>query len=193
MKLLHLDSSALGANSVTRELSAAIVARWQDANPALDVSYRDLDAEPIAHLTGSALSGMDAAAAADGERTMQQFLDADVIVIGAPMYNFGVPSTLKAWIDRVAVAGKTFRYTESGPQGLAGGKRVFVASGRGGQYGDASPADFQEAYLRQVFGFLGISEIDFVRAEGVAMSSEHRAEALSAAHASIPAPLALAA
>src|SRR4249919_2152224 len=193
MKLLHLDTSALGANSVTRELSAAIVARWQAAVPGLVTQYRDLDTDPLPHLTGAVLTGADAAAQAEGDAIMDQFLASDVIMIGAPMYNFGIPSTLKAWIDRVAVAGKTFRYTESGPQGLAGGKRVVVASGRGGQYGDASPADFQEAYLRQVFGFLGISEIDFVRAEGVAMSPEHRAEALSAAHASIPMPLPLAA
>ena len=193
MKLLHLDSSALGAQSVTRELSAAVVARWQDALPGLQVDYRDLDAEPLPHLTGAALAKADPAAAADAERVMQQFLEADVLVIGAPMYNFGVPSTLKAWIDRIAVAGTTFRYTESGPQGLAGGKRVVVVSARGGQYGDASPADFQEAYLRQLFGFLGITDIEFVRAEGVAYSPQHRSDALAAAHAAIPAPLAEAA
>src|SRR5687768_10780469 len=164
MKLLHLDSSALGAHSVTRELSAAIVARWQDAIPGVAIQYRDLDTNPIAHLTGDALSGVNADAKADGERTLAQFLDSDVVVIGAPMYNFGIPSTLKAWIDRVAVAGKTFRYGENGPEGLATGKRAIVASGRGGVYGDASPADFQEAYLRQVLGFLGVTDVEFVRA-----------------------------
>ena len=189
MKLLHLDSSALGANSVTRELSAAIVARWQDAVPGLTVDYRDLDTNPLPHLTGGVLGGTDAAATAENDAAMAQFLASDVIVIGAPMYNFGVPSTLKAWIDRVAVAGKTFRYTENGPEGLAGGKRVVIASGRGGIYGDSSPADFQEAYLRQVFGFLGIRDIEFVRAEGVAYSPQHRTDALAAAHASIPVAL----
>ena len=189
MKLLHLDSSALGAQSVTRELSAAIVARWQDAMPGLEVAYRDLDAEPVAHLTGQALAKADPALVADAERVMAQFLAADIVVIGAPMYNFGVPSTLKAWIDRIAVAGTTFRYTESGPQGLAGGKHVIVASGRGGQYGEASPADFQEAYLRQLFGFLGITRLEFVRAEGVAYSPQHRTDALATAHASIREPL----
>jgi FMN-dependent NADH-azoreductase len=193
MRLLHLDSSALGGQSVTRELSAAVVARWADAVPGLQVAYRDLDSQPLPHLTGPVLGKADAAAAEESEQVLQQFLDADVIVIGAPMYNFGVPSTLKAWIDRVAVAGRTFRYTDSGPEGLATGKRVVVASGRGGVYGDASPADFQEAYLRQVFGFLGVRDIEFVRAEGVAYSPQHRADALTAAHAAIPAPLALAA
>jgi FMN-dependent NADH-azoreductase len=188
MKLLHLDTSALGANSVTRELSAAIVARWQDAVPGLVTEYRDLDANPLPHLTGNVLSGADAAAQADGASLLEQFLASDVIVIGAPMYNFGIPSTLKAWIDRIAVAGKTFRYTEQGPEGLAGGRRVIIASGRGGVHGNG-PTDFQENYLRQVFNFLGITDVAFVRAEGVAYSPQHRADALAAAHAAIPLPL----
>jgi len=188
MKLLHLDASALGANSVTRELSAAIVARWQDAIPALQVEYRDLDADPLPHLTGDILSGANAMAQAEGARLLEQFLASDVIVIGAPMYNFGIPSTLKAWIDRIAIAGKTFRYTETGPEGLADGRRVIVASGRGGIYGNG-PADFQENYLRQVFNFLGITDVEFVRAEGVAYSPQHRADALARAHASIAQPL----
>ncbi len=190
MKLLHIDSSALGAQSVTRELSAAITARWRDALPALQVEYRDLDAQPLPHLTGASLSGDDAAGNAEADKAMAQFLAADVIVIGAPMYNFSVPSTLKAWIDRIAVAGKTFRYTENGPEGLAGGKKVIVASGRGGIHTDA-PSDFQEAYLRQVLGFLGIDDIEFVRAEGVAYSPQHRSEALAQAHRSIPQPVLL--
>ncbi|WP_460761698.1 FMN-dependent NADH-azoreductase [Lysobacter fragariae] len=189
MKLLHIDSAATGNGSVTRELTAAIVARWQDALPGLEVSYRDLDAQPLPHLTGEVLGKVDPAVAAESERALQQFLDSDVIVVGAPMYNFSVPSTLKAWIDRVAVAGRTFRYTEKGPEGLAKGKRMVIASGRGGLYGDNSPADFQEAYLRQVFGFLGVSEIEFVRAEGVAYSPQHRADALQGAKAAIRAPL----
>ena len=189
MKLLHLDSSALGANSVTRELSAAIVARWRDAHGGLTVDYRDLDSNPIPHLTGRSLAQADAAEAADAAAVMEQFLAADVVVIGAPFYNFGIPSTLKAWIDRIAVAGKTFKYDENGPHGLAGGKRLIIASGRGGIYGDASPADFQETYLRHVFGFLGITDIEIVRAEGVAYSDQHRTDALAAAHAAIPQPL----
>ena len=193
MKLLHLDTSALGTNSVTRELTAAVVARWQDAQADLNVEYRDLDAQPLPHLTGRSLAKADPAQAEADEATLQQFLDADVVVIGAPFYNFSIPSTLKAWIDRVAVAGRTFRYTEAGPEGLAGGKKVVIVSGRGGQYGDSSPADFQEAYLRQVFGFIGVTDLEIVRAEGVAYSPQHRADALAAAHASIRSPLAKAA
>jgi len=189
MKLLHLDSAATGSQSVTRELSASIVARWREAVPGLNVTYRDLDAQPLPHLNSAVLAKADPAVAAESEATLQQFLDSDVIVVGAPMYNFSVPSTLKAWIDRVAVAGRTFRYTEKGPEGLAKGKTLVIASGRGGLYGDNSPADFQEAYLRQVFGFLGVDDVRLVRAEGVAYSPQHRSDALAQAHAAIAEPL----
>jgi FMN-dependent NADH-azoreductase len=192
MKLLHLDSSILGDNSASRELSAAIVARWQDAVPALSVTYRDLADAVLPHLSGGSLAGVDPAETAEAAHVMQEFLEADVIVVGAPMYNFGVPSTLKAWIDRILVAGKTFRYTETGPQGLAGGKKVVIASSRGGAHQDGG-SDFQESYLRFVFGFIGITDIEVVRAEGLAMSPQHRADALAAAHASIRVPLAQAA
>ncbi len=190
MKLLHLDASALGGQSVTRELSAALVRHQQALHPALQVEYRDLDAEPVPHLTARSLAGEDAAEAAAAERVLQQFLDADIVVVGAPMYNFSVPSTLKAWIDRIAVAGRSFRYTANGPEGLAGGKRVIVASGRGGLHTGA-PTDFQEPYLRQVFAFLGIDAVEFVRAEGVAYSPQHRSDAIAQALATIDtAPLA---
>jgi FMN-dependent NADH-azoreductase len=188
MKLLHIDSSALGTNSVTRELTAAITARWQDAIPGLEVEYRDLDADPLPHLTAGSLAKTDPEESAETGRVLQQFLDADVLVIGSPMYNFTIPSTLKAWIDRIAVAGTTFRYTESGPEGLMTGKKVIVASGRGGIHSGA-PSDFQEPYLRQMLGFLGIDDVEFVRAEGVAYSPQHRADALAAAHAAIAVPL----
>ena len=184
MKLLHLDASVLGDNSVSRQLSAAVVARFNETAENLDVSYRDLDRDPIPHLRSTSLAQADAAEATDAENVMQQFLAADVIVIGAPMYNFSIPSTLKAWIDRVAVAGRTFKYTENGPVGLAGGKRVIIASARGGIYTD-SPADFQEPFLRQVFAFMGITDVEFVRAEGIAYSPQHRADAIAAALASL--------
>jgi len=192
MKLLHIDSSALGANSATRELSAAIVARWQAEVPGLSTEYRDLDSNPVPHLTVASLGGADPAAAAESGRVLQQFLDADIVVIGAPMYNFSIPSTLKAWIDRVAVAGKTFRYTADGPEGLAKGKRLVIASARGGLHSGA-PSDFQEPYLRFLFAFLGITDIEFIRAEGISMSPQHRSDALAAAHAAISEPLAEAA
>ena len=185
MKLLHLDSSVLGAQSASRELSAAIVAAWQAVHPRGTVAYRDLAADPLPHLDGAALAKADPAAAAEAERVLEQFLAADVVVIGAPMYNFAIPSQLKAWIDRVAVAGRTFRYTETGPEGLAGNKRVIVASTRGGIHAGA-PSDFVEPYLRQVLGFLGITDIEFVTAEGLAYSPQHRADAMAKALASLP-------
>ena len=192
MKLLHIDTSILGQNSASRELSADIAGRWQSVTPNLRYRYRDLSAQPLPHLDGPALAKTDPIAAAESERVLEEFLAADVVVIGAPMYNFSVPSTLKAWIDRIAVAGRTFRYTDQGPQGLAGGKKVIVASTRGGIHTGAA-SDFVEPYLRHVFGFLGITDIEFVTAEGLAYSPEHRAQGLAKAHAAIPAVLAEAA
>lgn len=187
MKLLHLDASALGAYSVSRGLTAAIVAEFVQNHPGVDVAYRDLHAAPLGHWALPA--GDNDPAAAESAAILEEFLAADVIVIGAPMYNFGITSSLKAWIDRIAVAGKTFQYTANGPQGLAGGKRVIIASSRGGVYSlPDSPAaglDFQEPYLRAVFGFLGVTDIEIVRAEGVAMSDDHKTQAIGGAIASI--------
>ncbi|HSX60216.1 MAG TPA: NAD(P)H-dependent oxidoreductase [Tahibacter sp.] len=190
MKLLQLDSSPLGTHSVTRELTAAVVAQYRREHPEIEVTYRDLAADPLPHWTPLPRDAVDALAPerrAEVERNetaLQEFLDADVLVVGAPMYNFGVPSQLKAWIDRIAVAGRTFRYTAQGPEGLAVGKRVIVLSGRGGFYADTAlqAADFQESYLRQLFGFLGIRDIRFIRAEGVGISAEQRAASMAAAH-----------
>lgn len=192
MKLLHLDSSILGEQSASREISAAIVARLRQVDPSLAVSYRDLAADPVPHLSGGYLAAASgagdadafAAEIADSTAILDAFLEADIVVIGAPMYNFGIPSQLKAWIDRIAVAGKTFRYTEKGPEGLAGGKRIIVASARGGVYTPGSPAmaaDFQEPYLRALFGFLGVTEVEIIRAEGLKMGQEQLDAALAAA------------
>jgi FMN-dependent NADH-azoreductase len=189
MKLLHVDSSILGAGSVSRELSTEITASEQRRDPQLEVTYRDLAADPIDHLSGAHIAARDGASPeAAGQAALDEFLAADIVVIGAPMYNFGVPSQLKAWIDRLAVAGKTFRYTEKGSEGLAGGKRLIVASSRGGVYSGESPYaafDHQENYLRGVFGFLGVTDIKFIRAEGVAMGPEHREKAIAAAKGEI--------
>ena len=191
MKLLHLDSSILGANSVSRDVSAAIVASLRRSDPSLEVTYRDLAADPVPHLSGAYLAAAAAGSGdsdalqrdlATGAAIMAEFLAADIVVIGAPMYNFSVSTQLKAWIDRIAVAGKTFRYTEKGPEGLAGGKRVIVAASRGNVYSAGAPAapnDFQEPYLRAVFGFLGIRDITFVRAEGIAFGPDQRKAALA--------------
>ena len=186
MKLLHIDSSALGGHSVSRQLTASIVTELQRGTPSTIVHYHDLAAQPLPHWTPVADTSDPAAVL--GSQMLEEFLAADVVVIGAPMYNFAISSQLKAWLDRIMVAGKTFRYTANGPEGLAGGKRVIVASSRGGFYGKDSAAaamDFQEPYLRAAFAFLGIDNVEFVRAEGMAVSEEHKTNALKSAQSTI--------
>lgn len=194
MKLLHIDSSIFGDGSVSRILSSEIVAALRTGRPDIEVIRRDLAAAPIGHLTASHLGALqgapvDPTIAQDvsaGQAALEEFLSADIIVVGAPMYNFSVPSQLKTWIDRVAVAGKTFRYSERGLEGLAGGKKLIIASARGGLFGADTPQaalDHQETYLRALFGFLGITDISFVRAEGVAIGPEAREKAVAAAKA----------
>jgi FMN-dependent NADH-azoreductase len=183
MKLLHLDSSITGDGSVSRQLSAAAVARLRAADPSLEVAYRDLVADPIEHLTLGNLP----AASAESRALLDQFLASDIVVIGAPMYNFTLPSQLKAWLDRILIAGETFDYGPEGPKGLAGGKRVIVALSRGGFYGGDSPAaalEHSETYLKAVFGFIGIAP-EFVVAEGVAVGPDQRAQAIDGATGAI--------
>ncbi|MES2095213.1 MAG: NAD(P)H-dependent oxidoreductase [Pseudomonadota bacterium] len=182
MKLLHLDSSITGEHSVSRKLSASIVDRLRTANPDIAIAYRDLAAAPIGHLTLGDIP-------AQGESTviLDEFLDADVVVIGAPMYNFSLPSQLKAWIDRILVAGKTFSYGETGPVGLASGKRVILAISRGGFYGAEAPmaaAEHLETYLTTVFGFIGVTP-EFVIAEGVLAGPDQQQAAMTRAEQSI--------
>jgi FMN-dependent NADH-azoreductase len=190
MNLLHIDSSILGEGSASRALTREIVERHQAARPDTKVTYVDLAAQEPPHFSQRSLARTDAR---DVE-ALEQFLAADVVVIGAPMYNFTIPSQLKAWVDRIAVAGKTFRYGPKGPEGLAGDKQVIVAIARGGMYpAGAASGDFGESYLKHLFGFLGVRDLTFVRAEGLAISPEHRATGLEAARAAIPVPAALAA
>jgi FMN-dependent NADH-azoreductase len=193
MKVLHIDSSILGDNSASRVLSRAIVSSLSAQHPDAEIEYRDLAATALPHLSGRSLAGLDPQESEQGAKALSGFLAADVIVIGAPMYNFAIPSQLKAWIDRVVVAGKTFRYTETGPEGLAKGKRVLVGLARGNVYGPGSPAEFAESYLKHVFGFIGVTDVEFIRAEGLALSPEHREKGMNAALATIRQPVAAAA
>lgn len=196
MKLLHIDSSILGDGSASRELTREIVARWKAVHPATEVTYLDLAAQALPHLSPTSLARSDELEAARSAEALEQFLAADVLVIGAPVYNFTIPSQLKAWIDRITVAGKTFRYTANGPEGLAGGKEIIVAISRGGVRAADASGEFVEPYLTHLFAFLGIRNVRFVRAEGLAFSPEHRAASLAAAKAIIathPVPAALAA
>jgi FMN-dependent NADH-azoreductase len=172
MTILHIDSSITGEASVSRQVSQAIVAAIATGQDT--VVRRDLAAEPLPHLTLEQLADRS---------VLDEFLAADTVVIGAPMYNFTLPTQLKAWIDRIMVAGETFRYTASGPEGLAGPKRVIVALARGGFYGADSGAaglEHLESYLRGVFGFIGI-EAEFIAADGIAVGPEQREAALAAA------------
>jgi len=207
MKLLHIDSSPLAGNSVSRELTRRIVAQWKATHPHTQVEHLDLAVDAPNHLNAHSLGfrmGVGAEGLSDvqrreneiSERLVSQFLAADVIVVGAPLYNFSIPTQLKAWIDRVAQAGRTFKYTEKGPVGLAAGKTVIVASSRGGVYAGnpvMEALEHQESYLKTVFGFFGVTDIRFVRAEGVAMGDEAKAKAFAAADLAIKSAVAEAA
>jgi FMN-dependent NADH-azoreductase len=165
--ILHIDSSINGDNSASRAISAKIVAQLRALNPNADLVVRDLVSEPLPHLTLEAFAD---------NSVLDEFLEADTVVIGAPMYNFTLPTQLKAWLDRILIAGKTFRYGANGPEGMAGGKRVIVALARGGFYNEGSPAsalEHLETYLRGAFNFIGV-EPEFVVADGLAVSPEQR-------------------
>jgi FMN-dependent NADH-azoreductase len=199
VKLLHIDSSILGPNSVSRTLTAEIVEHQRKLHPEIEVTYRDLAADPHLHFSpahiaaayGATPTEAVAADLAAGGAGIDELFAADIIVIGAPMYNFAVPSQLKAWIDRSLVAGKTFHYTATGPEGLLPkGKKVIIASSRGGFYGSGTPLaalDHQEMYLRQALGFIGLTDITIVRAEGIAVSPESREAAIASARQEISA------
>ena len=164
MTILKIDSSITGEASVSRQLTSAIAGQLTARDPGARVIERDLASQPLDHITLAAFAETD---------VLDEFLAADTVVIGAPMYNFGVSSQLKAWIDRIAIAGKTFRYTEKGPEGLVGDKRVIVAISRGGFYDTANPFEHVETYLKSVLGFIGITP-EFVHADGIAVGPEQR-------------------
>ena len=172
MTILHIDSSITGENSASRTLTRSIVEQLKSAQPGAEVVYRDLADDPLPHLTLDAFADTS---------VLDEFLAADTVVVGAPMYNFTLPTQLKAWLDRLMVAGKTFRYTETGPEGLAGPKRVIVALARGGFYGEGTPAaalEHLETYLGGIFNFIGI-EPEFVAADGLNIGPEQREQSIS--------------
>ena len=193
MKLLHIDASIQGANSASRQLSGAVVERLRKTTPDLEITYRDLASDPLWHLSGAHLAAAQGASPdsadlrhdlAASQAVLEEFLAADVVVIGAPMYNFTIPSQLKAWIDRIVVAGKTFRYGASGPEGLAANKRVIIAISRGGLYGPGAPAaalEHLETYLRGILGFIGVTNPEFIVAEGLLLGAEQRDKSMQSA------------
>ncbi|MES2869717.1 MAG: FMN-dependent NADH-azoreductase [Pseudomonadota bacterium] len=195
MKLLHIDSSILGDNSASRQLSREVVKAWQAADSNVVVSYRDLASEAIEHFSAATLVAAgtpaelrDAAQKHEADlsaETLAQFLAADAVVIAAPMYNFTIPTQLKAWIDRIAVAGQTFRYTEAGPIGLCGNKKVIVVSTAGGMHAGQATGVAHEDYLKVLLGFLGITDVEFVRAQGLGYGDEVRSKAMNDAQVQI--------
>ncbi|HAE49082.1 MAG: FMN-dependent NADH-azoreductase [Tistrella sp.] len=199
MKLLQIHSSAAEGESVSRQLVETITTAIAEAVPGLEIVTRDLAAHELPHLSAERMPVVRAGKTEDltpvqqdelalAEAVLDEFLSADVVVVGAPMYNFSVPSQLKAWIDRLARAGRTFRYGPNGAEGLAGGRKVIVVSSRGGVY-SSNPAmaafEHQESWLKAVFSFIGITDVEIVRAEGIGMGPEARAKAIAAAEAEI--------
>ena len=197
--ILHIDSSILGGYSISRTLTAGIVAKQQALHPGARIIRRDLVVDATLHLSdahmvafqggevGNAALGQDLAV---GGAYIDELFAADIIVIGAPMYNFSVPSQLKGWIDRICVAGRTFQYGANGPEGLVIGKKVFIASTRGGVYTGDSPAaglDHQESYLRGVLAFIGLTDVTVVRAEGLNLGEDIKAAAVAQAKQQIEA------
>ncbi|GGK48008.1 MULTISPECIES: FMN-dependent NADH-azoreductase [Pseudomonas] len=193
MQILHLDSSILGAASVSRQLSSNIVGRLKALHPDSNVIYRDLALDPALHLSGKHLAAWQGAGSDDamltedlykGTAYLQELLESDVVVIGTPMYNLTIPTPLKAWIDRISLVGKTFQYTDKGPAGLLKNKQAYIASSRGGVYSSGSPAaplEHQETYLIGLLGFLGISDTKVIRAEGLAINAQVKDAAIAKA------------
>lgn len=193
-RILVIESSARQQGSVSRELTQQFIANWQAAHPADQVQVRDLAAKPVPHLDATLLGGWmtpseqqndaEKAALARSNQLTDELLAADVLVLAAPMYNFAIPSTLKAWLDHVLRAGVTFKYTETGPQGLLTGKRAFVLTARGGIYA-GSALDHQEPYLRQALAFIGIHDVQFIHAEGLNLGAEFSEKGLAKAKAKL--------
>jgi FMN-dependent NADH-azoreductase len=193
VQILHLDSSILGAASVSRSLSSHIVRRLTALHPGAEVVYRDLARDPALHLSGEHLAAWQGAGAKNpalvddlfkGTAYLQELLESQIVVIGTPMYNLTIPTPLKAWIDRISIAGKTFHYTANGAEGLLKNKQAYIASSRGGLYSQGTPAatlEHQESYLIGVLGFLGISDTKVLRAEGLGISPQVKDAAVAQA------------
>lgn len=192
MNILQINSSVRGTSSTSTRIATSVVEQLKRLHPEATVTVRDLERHPV--LDSQALGALFTPAeartpeqkdrVAQDDATIAQLQAADVVVIGVPLYNFGEPVQLKAWIDSISRAGVTFRYGENGPEGLVKGKKVYVAFARGGKYRD-TPADTQTPYLRNILGFLGMTDVTFLHAEGLAMGEEAAAKALAEVEAEI--------
>ena len=195
MQILRIDSATTGEQSVTRKLTDELTRHFREKDPDAKVVERDLVADPLPHIDPITTKAIrtapetheEAVAAAypDERAVLDEFLASDVLIVGAPMYNFSIPSQLKAWLDRLGVPGVTFRYSEAGPEGLAGGRKVVIASARGGAYSNDDMAENQESLLATMFGFLGVDDLSFVRVEKTGFGPEVIEEGLAAAKAEI--------
>jgi FMN-dependent NADH-azoreductase len=195
MKILHLDSSVLGENSASKALTAKVAAAWKSATPAAVIRHRDLGTEAPQHLSPGyfAIGATPEAERSENQTSelklsdalIEEFIAADALIIGAPLYNFTIPSGLKAWIDRVVVAGKTFKYSAEGPVGLAGDKKVVIVATSGGKYADTSIDHAHVGHLKTVLGLLGVKDVSAVRAAGLNLGPDARAAAVAAAEAEI--------
>ncbi|AZC29537.1 FMN-dependent NADH-azoreductase [Pseudomonas chlororaphis] len=193
-RVLIIESSARQQDSVSRQLTQTFIKQWQAAHPGDQITLRDLAVTPVPHLDSNLLGGwmkpaeqrneIEEASLQRSNELTNELLAADVLVMAAPMYNFAIPSTLKAWLDHVLRAGVTFKYTETGPQGLLNGKRAYVLTARGGIYA-GSTADHQEPYLRQVMGFIGIHDVEFIHAEGMNLGGDFQEKGLNQANAKL--------
>ncbi|MBP5077449.1 FMN-dependent NADH-azoreductase [Pseudomonas chlororaphis] len=193
-RVLIIESSARQQDSVSRQLTQTFIKQWQAAHPGDQITLRDLAVTPVPHLDINLLGGwmkpaeqrneIEEASLQRSNELTNELLAADVLVMAAPMYNFAIPSTLKAWLDHVLRAGVTFKYTETGPQGLLNGKRAYVLTARGGIYA-GSTADHQEPYLRQVMGFIGIHDVEFIHAEGMNLGGDFQEKGLNQANAKL--------
>lgn len=197
MKILRVDSAVTGSDSVSRQLTQAITDHFRTRHPDAELVELDLAANPLPHIDPVTMGAirlpaerqnpaMQAAHAAE-RAVLDQFLSSDIVILGAPMYNFTIPSSLKAWLDRLGVPGVTFSYSEAGPQGLAGGRRVIIASSQGGAYELDAPFEHHESFLRDFFAFLGIADPVFIRANKIGFGPEAREAALSDARLEIAA------
>ena len=193
-RVLIIESSARQQDSVSRQLTQTFIKQWQAAHPNDQITLRDLASQPVPHLDADLLGGWmkpveqrnarEQASLQRSNELTDELLAADVLVLAAPMYNFAIPSTLKAWLDHVLRAGVTFKYTATGPQGLLTGKRAYVLTARGGIYAGSS-TDHQEPYLRQVMGFIGIHDVEFIHAEGMNLGGDFQEKGLNQANAKL--------
>jgi len=193
-RVLIIESSARQQDSVSRQLTQQFISQWRAAHPADEITVRDLAVKQVPHLDIDLLGGwmkpvgqrspVEQAALDRSNELTDELVAADVVVLAAPMYNFAIPSTLKSWFDHVLRAGVTFKYGETGPQGLLTGKRAFVLTARGGIYA-GGPSDHQEPYLRQVLGFVGIHDVTFIHAEGLNMGGDFSEKGLNQAVAKL--------